>query len=50
MAEAAGSIRRIKPEWKRVAMEVPSSASAENYGWMTQVPRIREWLGEPLAG
>lgn len=36
----------VKPDWARVAMEVPSSASAENYGWMTQVPRIREWIGD----
>ena len=39
----------VTPEWKRVAMEVPSSASAENYGWMTQVPRIREWLGDRVV-
>lgn len=36
----------VKPDWGRVAMEVPSSASAENYGWMAQVPRIREWIGD----
>jgi phage major head subunit gpT-like protein len=39
----------VKPEWGRVAMEVPSTASAENYGWMTQVPRIREWIGDRVV-
>ncbi|MGO4872751.1 MAG: Mu-like prophage major head subunit gpT family protein [Roseiarcus sp.] len=39
----------VTPEWKRVAMEVPSSASAENYGWMSQVPRIREWIGDRVV-
>ena len=39
----------VKPEWGRVAMEVSSSASAENYGWMSQISRIREWLGDRVV-
>lgn len=36
----------VAPEWKRVAMEVPSTGEAENYAWMAQIPRIREWIGD----
>jgi len=36
----------VEPSWSKVAMKVPSSGSAENYGWLGQVPRIREWVGD----
>jgi phage major head subunit gpT-like protein len=36
----------VTPEWGRVAMEIPSEGNAENYAWLTQVPRIREWIGD----
>lgn len=32
--------------WDKVAMHVPSSAKAEVYGWLGQLPRMREWLGD----
>jgi len=41
-----GALTGVAPSWSKVAMEVPSSASAENYAWMAQVPRIREWIGD----
>ena len=33
-----------KPQWQMVASEVPSSAAANNYGWMKDLPGIEEWL------
>lgn len=36
----------VEPTWKTVAMKVPSTGSAENYGWLGQIPRIREWVGD----
>ena len=30
-------------------MEVPSTAAAENYGWLGQMPRIREWGGDRVV-
>lgn len=36
----------VTPTWNRVAMEVPSTAASENYGWLGQMPRIREWIGD----
>lgn len=35
----------VKPTWQQIAMEVPSSASIENYGWMKDLPGMREWVG-----
>lgn len=40
------AFKGITPTWSKVAMEVPSSGSAENYGWLGQMPRIREWIGD----
>jgi phage major head subunit gpT-like protein len=36
----------VTPTWKRVAMEVPSSSRSNEYGWLGQFPRIREWIGD----
>lgn len=36
---------QAKPMWNRVATEVPSSTSKEEYGWLGKVPGMREWLG-----
>ena len=30
---------------KKIAMEVISSTSEENYGWLGQFPALREWIG-----
>lgn len=35
----------VKPTWQQIAMEVPSSASIEKYGWMKDLPGMREWVG-----
>ena len=35
-----------EPQYKKVAMEVPSNTKAMNYGWMGKTTRFREWLGD----
>ena len=35
-----------KPRYPLIATEVPSSTSEENYGWLGQLPKMREWLDE----
>lgn len=35
-----------EPAWPQVAMTVPSAARTENYGWLGQFPRMREWIGD----
>lgn len=34
------------PRWNQVAMLVPSSGSQNDYGWLQDIPGMREWLGE----
>lgn len=36
----------VQPQWQQVAMEVPSTTSIEEYGWLKDLPRIREWIGD----
>jgi phage major head subunit gpT-like protein len=38
--------RDAKPQWGEVATRVPSTTLIENYGWLGQFPRVREWVGE----
>lgn len=34
------------PQYEKVAMVVPSSGADETYGWLGQLPALREWIGE----
>jgi phage major head subunit gpT-like protein len=36
----------VSPIWEKVATLVPSTAKVENYGWLGQFPRLREWIGD----
>jgi phage major head subunit gpT-like protein len=36
----------VTPSWPQVAMRVPSTAALENYGWMKELPGMREWVGQ----
>lgn len=36
----------VTPSWGQVATLVPSTAKTENYGWLGQFPRLREWIGD----
>lgn len=39
----------VAPSWPQIAMRVPSSADAENYGWMKELPGMREWIGQRVV-
>lgn len=39
----------IKPQYPRVAMEVPSETRDETYAWLGAVPSMREWIGDREA-
>lgn len=36
----------VKPTYQLIAMTVPSTADTENYGWMKDLPGMREWVGQ----
>lgn len=36
----------VKPTWDLIAMRVTSTADIENYGWMKELPGMREWVGQ----
>lgn len=33
-------------DYAKIAMTVPSQTRTQTYGWLGQVPRLREWLGD----
>lgn len=39
----------VAPSWMQVAMRVPSTAKVENYGWMKELPGMREWIGQRVV-
>lgn len=36
----------VESTFRKIAMVVPSTASLENYGWMKELPGMREWIGQ----
>ncbi|SHF88169.1 Mu-like prophage major head subunit gpT family protein [Vibrio gazogenes] len=36
----------VEPQWNKIASKVPSSGSGENYGWLKDLPGIKEWVGD----
>lgn len=36
----------VAPSYPQVAMVIPSTSDAENYGWMKDLPGMREWVGQ----
>lgn len=37
------------PQRERVATVVPSTTSEEEYGWLGEVPNVREWIGDRVV-
>ncbi|MDY0261983.1 Mu-like prophage major head subunit gpT family protein [Syntrophotalea acetylenica] len=35
--------------WQKIAMEVPSSGSQNDYAWIDTFPKMRKWLGEKVV-
>ncbi|MBY6244116.1 Mu-like prophage major head subunit gpT family protein, partial [Methylosinus sp. Sm6] len=44
------ALKGVTPTWDKIAMQVPSSTAVENYGWLGQMPRMREWVGDRVVG
>lgn len=38
----------VSPLWSMVATLVPSGTGSEDYGWLGQIPGMREWIGDRL--
>lgn len=34
--------------WEKIATKVPSTASQEDYSWLSSFPRMRKWVGEKV--
>lgn len=38
--------RSVTPEWQKIATKVNSTTKSEQYGWLGQFPKLREWIGD----
>lgn len=36
----------VAPAWQQIATLVPSATKTEDYAWLGQWPRLREWIGD----
>jgi phage major head subunit gpT-like protein len=39
-------LNAAEPQWSKIATEVPSSGAANYYGWLKDLPGIKEWVGD----
>jgi Mu-like prophage major head subunit gpT len=44
-----GSFSAVRPMYERVATTVPSTTAENEYGWLGQMPRFREWIGDRVV-
>ncbi|WP_431281654.1 Mu-like prophage major head subunit gpT family protein [Humitalea sp. 24SJ18S-53] len=45
-ASFANGMGRATPQFSRISTTIPSSTASNEYGWLGQYPRVREWLGD----
>ena len=38
----------VKPSYQLITMEIPSQSLIENHAWLTQLPGMREWIGDRI--
>lgn len=36
----------VQPQYLRIATEVPSSSASNTYGWLSDLPSIKEWISD----
>jgi phage major head subunit gpT-like protein len=36
----------VNPQYLRIATEVPSGSASNTYGWLSDLPTIKEWVSE----
>ncbi|MGO2235536.1 MAG: Mu-like prophage major head subunit gpT family protein, partial [Marinomonas sp.] len=36
----------VAPKWDKIASKVPSTGSSEFYGWLEDLPEIKQWVTE----
>ncbi|PPA30461.1 head protein [Aeromonas jandaei] len=42
------SLKGTKTMWEKVAQKVPSDGKENHYGWLSDFPEMREWIGEKV--
>jgi phage major head subunit gpT-like protein len=42
----ARALNMVRPTWPMLASLVPSAGAENRYSWLSQAPRMREWVGE----
>lgn len=44
-ADFQAGMKSAENQWRKIAMEIPSTTKSNTYGWMSKVPGMREWIG-----
>jgi len=44
-----GGLSNVTPQYQQVATVVPSSTASNTYGWLGDMPGMREWIGDRVV-
>ena len=44
-----GGLTQAEPQYSRIATTVPSTTGENEYGWLGQIPNVREWIGDRVV-
>jgi len=48
-AHFQGGLGMVASQYEQIATVVPSSTSSEEYGWLGEIPNMREWIGDRVV-
>lgn len=44
-----GALKGTPTKWEKVAQKIPSTGAANDYGWLSDFPEMRKWIGDKVV-
>lgn len=44
-----GALKAAPTQWQKIAMKIPSTGKSNDYGWLSNFPQMRKWVGEKVV-
>lgn len=43
-----GALKAAPTQWQKIAMKIPSTGKSNDYGWLSNFPQMRKWVGDKV--
>lgn len=44
-----GALKAAPTQWQKIAMKIPSTGKSNDYGWLSNFPQMRKWVGDKVV-